>query len=525
MFESRTSLVAATVALIGAVFAARFLYTGYVWRKRFRTLPGPPHDPIWGHLKVMGEASAALPNNAFPVAVFIHIQKKYNLGDFFYIDVWPAANPLFVSLHPSITNQFTAGEHSTPKDPTLIDFLGPVGGPNNLVIDEGQQWKTWRKIFNPGFSLTHLMTVVPDIAAIVSTFHELLERKVVEGKVFRLEPIITRLLVTAFESQVQLFPKGVLNDPIEPIDIRRPIKQWLNSRVMDRYLGQKLDERSATRSDRKNSKATIDLAIDSFYKDKGISLEDSKKTKLDPEFRRIAIDQIKIFIFAGHDTTSGTISYALYKLGQFPAKSAMVREEIDTVFGKNADIAQSIKDDPYSINKLEYITAVIRETLRLFPPANSFRRGTETTIITDPKTGEKTCPSGVSLVAVAYGSHTAADIWQDPFEFRPERWLTDAPAPIGADREAFIPFSKLPRNCIGQEMAMLEMKIVLAIVCRDFNFTARYDELQELKNDGSGYPSLTTGMQEIFGEEAYQIARGTAKPREGLPVRVTRRKA
>jgi len=184
-------------------------------------------------------------------------------------------------------------------------------------------------------------------------------------------------LVSAFESQVQWFPRGVLNDPMQPIDIRRPIMQWFNSRVMNRYLGQKVDERSATRSDRKSSKATIDLAIEAFYKDKGISLEKSKTTKLDPGFRQIIIDQVKIFIFAGHDTTSGTISYALYKLGQFPSKSALVRKEIDMLFGEDADIAQCIKDDPYSVNKLEYITAVIRETLRLFPPANSFRRGTE----------------------------------------------------------------------------------------------------------------------------------------------------
>jgi len=118
----------------------------------------------------------------------------------------------------------------------------------------------------------------------------------------------------------------------------------------------------------------------------------------------------------------------------------------------------------------------------------------------------------------------SSELWQDPFEFRPERWLTDAPAPVGANKDAFIPFSKLPRNCIGQEMAMLEMKIVLAIICRDFDFTARYDELDQLKNDGSGYPSSNKGIQECFGEQAYQIARGTAKPREGMPVRVTRRK-
>jgi len=122
------------------------------------------------------------------------IQEKYNLGDYFYIDVWPAANPLLISLHPSITNQFTVGEHSAPKDPGLVDFLLPVGGPNNLVCDDGQKWKTWRKAFNPGFSLTHLMTVVPDIVDIVSTFHELMDRKVDEGKVFRLETIATKLV-------------------------------------------------------------------------------------------------------------------------------------------------------------------------------------------------------------------------------------------------------------------------------------------------------------------------------------------
>lgn len=149
------------------------------------------HQPLNAFVLIVHRA---LPGSAFPVAVFIHIQKKYNLGDFFYIDVWPAANPLLISLHPSISNQFTAGEHSTPKDPALLDFLLPVGGPSNLVSDEGQQWKTWRKIFNPGFSLTHLMTVVPDIADIVSTFHGVLERKADEGKVFRLEPIITNLV-------------------------------------------------------------------------------------------------------------------------------------------------------------------------------------------------------------------------------------------------------------------------------------------------------------------------------------------
>lgn len=55
---------------------------------------------------------------------------------------------------------------------------------------------------------------------------------------------------------------------------------------------------------------------------------------------------------------------------------------------------------------------------------------------------------------------------------------------------------------------------------RKFDFTAAYDELEKLRGDGSGYPCDVEGIQEQFGERAYQVQRGTAKPREGMPVRV-----
>jgi len=135
-----------------------------------------------------------LPNNVFPTALFVWIKEKYNLDDYYYIDVWPAANPLLISTHPAISDQFTVGERSALKDPQVQKFLLPVGGANNLVTDDGQKWKTWRKAFNPGFSLTHLMTIVPDMVDMISTFHELMDQKVKEGKVFRLETLVTRLV-------------------------------------------------------------------------------------------------------------------------------------------------------------------------------------------------------------------------------------------------------------------------------------------------------------------------------------------
>ena len=128
-------------------------------------------------------------------------------------------------------------------------------------------------------------------------------------------------------------------------------------------------------------------------------------------------------------------------------------------------------------------------------------------------------------MAVTLATHTNPTRWPDPFTFVPSRWLPSAQSPLAADKEAYIPFSKAPRGCIGQELAMLELKTVLAMVCRDFAFEARYDELEKLKGDGSGYGSDVRGVQTFKGEEAYQIFLGTAKPREGMPGRVRRVRA
>lgn len=107
----------------------------------------------------------------------------------------------------------------------------------------------------------------------------------------------------------------------------------------------------------------------------------------------------------------------------------------------------------------------------------------------------------------------------DADSFRPERWLefSSASNPNG---DANVVFGRGNRNCIGQELALLEVKMVLAMTVRKFNFEPAFHELDLLKGDGSGYPSDSSGIQELFGEQAYQIQLGSAKPREGLPCRV-----
>lgn len=104
----------------------------------------------------------------------------------------------------------------------------------------------------------------------------------------------------------------------------------------------------------------------------------------------------------------------------------------------------------------------------------------------------------------------------DPSRFMPEN---AAKVPEGAWRA----FARGPRSCIGQDLAQIEVRIVLALIARSFDFQPAYDSLGELANDGSVYANdegYRTGKQDLDGDEAYPIILGTAKPREGMPMRV-----
>lgn len=143
---------------------------------------------------------------------------------------------------------------------------------------------------------------------------------------------------------------------------------------MDRWVSRELDVRFATVQGRGKTKRVIDLALDAFMRQKGSSAEQTKT--LDPEFRRNAINNIKTFIFAGHDTSSSAICYCYYHLSRNSDSLAAIRKEHDDVFGHDtSSIAELIKKSPHLLNNLPYTSAVIKEVLRLQPPASSARQG------------------------------------------------------------------------------------------------------------------------------------------------------
>lgn len=204
------------------------------------------------------------------------------------------------------------------------------------------------------------------------------------------------------------------------------------------------------------------------------------------------------------------------------------------MFGPDTStVPDQLKKDPYLLNRLEYILCVIRESLRLQPPASTVRMAPKDFVLRHPDTGEHLPTEGMMIWPVDVGLGRSQRYWPDAAAFKPERYLDGS-----WNKDAWVPFSKGVRNCIGQELAIIESKVILAMTLREFDFETAFAEVDKLKGDGTGYPCDTKGVQEQvswllsrntldmvayssqFGEEMYQIQLGTAKPREGMPCRV-----
>jgi len=318
-------------------------------------------------------------------------------------------------------------------------------------------------------------------------------------------------MARALRNQITWLDFGNEINPLHRYNPFRPLIRWYNKRILDRYISHELDHRYQSKAigdiDRpRRGKSIIDLALDTY-------LDGNAPTKtLNPTFKKFALNQVILFIFAGHDTTSSTICYALYLLSTHPSTLSSLRAEHDTVFGADpSEAAASITKTPHLLNQLPYTLAVIKETLRLFPAASSTRSGEpDFHIVAD---GMRFPTDGFLVWSLHQALHRDPTFWASPNAFLPERWLVPAGAPLYPAKDTWRPFEFGPRNCLGQELAVLELKVVLVMVMRAFDVTEAYEEWDRL----AGH--VGRRRRTVAGERAYQV--GMQHPSEGFPCRVT----
>ena len=153
----------------------------------------PPHHPVFGHLRLMGEIMSKLPNDVHGHVLPHQIELMMpELGPVFYVDPWPFGPPILTVAAPDPAYQITQS-HSLPKFHALRDYMCPMTGGNDLVTMEGSQWKTWRNIFSSGFSSSHLTTLVPDIMKDILIFCAILRDAAMKSNIILMDPLTTKL--------------------------------------------------------------------------------------------------------------------------------------------------------------------------------------------------------------------------------------------------------------------------------------------------------------------------------------------
>lgn len=197
------------------------------------------------------------------------------------------------------------------------------------------------------------------------------------------------------------------------------------------------------------------------------------------------LDEAITLLFAGQDTSAATLSWTLHLLSLHPEKQERVADEVRSVLGKS-------DTDPVSksmISQLPYLDAVIKESMRLYPVAPFIVRKLTTDVCIpvdeETSTSENICmPASTFACIWIYALHRNPKLWDRPDDFLPERWID--PELRGRDlgqREhgAYMPFAIGPRNCLGQPLAQVILRVLLARIMNKYVvLDPKFEALQKL---------------------------------------------
>jgi cytochrome P450 len=218
---------------------------------------------------------------------------------------------------------------------------------------------------------------------------------------------------------------------------------------------EKLKSAGAAGPDGNNAKDLLTLLL-TARDDEGNSMSDQQLR-----------DEVITLLLAGHETTALNLSWSWYLLAQNPDVEQKLHAELDAVLGTRPP---TVSDLP----KLPYTDRVIRETLRLYPPAWRVLRQTEEPF----QVGNYLLPAGSNIVLSQWVTQRDARWFTEPERFNPDRWNEETAAKL--PRFAYFPFGGGPRVCIGAGFAMMEAILLLATIAQRYRIRLAHHKRVEL---------------------------------------------
>jgi cytochrome P450 len=170
-----------------------------------------------------------------------------------------------------------------------------------------------------------------------------------------------------------------------------------------------------------------------------------------PISREQIYSELMTFLFAGHETTALSMTWAIYHLHVNPTTLGRLREELDTL----------PDEQPDTLAAAPYLKAVVQETLRIHPIVTETLRKLNAPL----ELGEFTIPTGMAVAAASVLAHRNAEVYPEPDIFRPERFLDRSYSPF-----EYMPFGGGHRRCVGAAFAGYQMAIVLGTLLKRFEF-------------------------------------------------------
>ena len=420
--------------------------------------PGPRGVPFLGMLPAVRRS---------PTTVFLDAARRY--GEVVYFKIGPRHGYL-ITNPADIRHVLQDNARNYRKSP-LYDKLRVLLG-NGLLTSEGDFWLRQRRIAQPAFhrqriaALAGVMAEAAREAAAQWTAMAQAGQPVdVDEEMMRLtRTVVLRTLLGAdlgpFSDTVDEAWR-ILNEHIGESFWSLGLMDWWPSAKKRRFQAARavlrgaVDHVIAARRRRPSlgAEALAEAAESADLLSMLMSArdEDTGEAMTDEQLRV----EVTTFLLAGQETTSLALTWIWYLLSQHPAAQRRLEDEIDTALGDRPP-------DYTDLVNLPYTRMVIDEAMRLYPPAWGFSREA----IGDDDVGGYRVPRGWLVFVIPYVLHRLPAFWENPEAFDPERFTPER----NADRPKFtyLPFGAGPRQCIGNQFALIEAQLVVATLAQRF---------------------------------------------------------
>lgn len=354
-----------------------------------------------------------------------------------------------------------------------------------ILTSEHDLWRRQRKLIQPLFHQGHIFSLIPLMNQKVEASLKTLEKHAIDGTSVRVSDTVMRL---AYEIVGEALFGAALDQHFDRLHrtinylnlfltkrlyqmVKLPLNYPLPSHLkfkrmkadLDQVIYGLIDEKKNEIDSGNAKKDLVSLLIQAKDEDSG-EIMDAEQIR----------DEALTLLLAGHETTGHTLAWIFYFLAKYPDVQKKLIEEMDRVLqGRSPN-----SDDLFELN---YMSQVIDETLRVFPPVWAWTRKS---VEADALRGHAV-PAGSILFLCPYLTHRHPDFWSKPEEFNPDHFLESAPE---KNKGAYFPFGLGPRQCIGKHFALMEVRIVLSI------FLQKFEILPDLNLNAVPHPQVTMGI-------------------------------